>query len=130
MVAAARVGLDEDIRQMPMGMFTVINDGLSTLSGGQRQRIMLARAIISNPRILFLDEATSALDNKTQRTVTESLGSIQATRIVIAHRLSTIIETDRIFVLENGQITEEGSYNDLISKKGPFTSLVKRQMIQ
>ena len=64
--AARMVGLDEDIKKMPMGMYTVISDGASTFSGGQRQRIMIARAIVHRPRILFFDEATSALDNHTQ----------------------------------------------------------------
>ena len=122
-------GLGEDIEMMPMGMFTPISEGISTLSGGQRQRILIARALVTNPRILFLDEATSALDNKTQCIVTESLNNIQATRVVIAHRLSTISKADRIYVLDNGRIVEEGTYQDLILAKGHFASLVERQMI-
>ncbi len=127
--AAEKVGLDEDIKQMPMGMFTVITDGLSTLSGGQRQRIMIARAIVSRPRILFLDEATSSLDNETQRIVSDSLDNMQSTRFVIAHRLSTIKNADRIFVMENGSIVEEGNYKTLMEKGDKFAELVKRQML-
>jgi len=127
--AAERVGLDDDIRQMSMGMFTVITDGLSTLSGGQRQRIMIARAIASKPRILFLDEATSALDNETQRIVSESLDKMQSTRLIIAHRLSTVKNADRIFVMENGTIVEEGNYEALMGKAGKFAELVRRQLI-
>jgi len=127
--AAARVGLDEDIKSMPMGMFTIITDGLSTLSGGQRQRIMIARAIVYKPRILFLDEATSALDNETQRVVAESLEKIQATRLVIAHRLSTIKNANKIFVMENGSIIEEGNYEELMKINKKFAELVNRQII-
>jgi len=122
-------GLGEDIEMMPMGMFTPISEGISTLSGGQRQRILIARALVTKPRILFLDEATSALDNKTQCVVTDSLNIIKATRIVIAHRLSTISKADRIYVLDNGRIVEEGTYQNLILGKGHFASLVERQMI-
>ncbi|HOW26400.1 MAG TPA: NHLP bacteriocin export ABC transporter permease/ATPase subunit [Bacteroidales bacterium] len=127
--AARMVGLDEDIRQMPMGMFTIVSDGLSTLSGGQRQRILLARAIVANPRILFLDEATSALDNETQRTVSGSLENIQATRLVIAHRLSTIRNADKIYVVDNGQVMETGTFDQLMNNAGHFADLVKRQLI-
>lgn len=128
--AARNVGLDDDIKQMPMGMYTVISGGLSTISGGQRQRIMIARAIVNKPRILFFDEATSALDNKTQKTVSESLHKLQATRVVIAHRLTTIEHADRIYLMEHGKIAESGSYTDLINKGGKFSELVKRQMIE
>jgi len=128
--AARSVGLDEDIKQMPMGMHTVVTGGLSTLSGGQRQRIMIARAIVTKPRILFFDEATSALDNKTQQIVSQSLEKLQATRVVIAHRLSTVINADRIYLMENGMIAESGTYRELIEKNGKFKDLVRRQMIE
>jgi len=128
--AAHNVGLDEDIKQMPMGMYTVVTGGLSTLSGGQRQRILIARAIVSKPKILFLDEATSALDNKTQHIVSQSLEKLQATRIVIAHRLTTVQNADRVYLIDHGKIAEAGTYNELISKGGKFAELVKRQMIK
>lgn len=128
--AARNVGLDEDIKGMPMGMYTVITGGLSTISGGQRQRIMIARAIVNKPRILFLDEATSALDNKTQHIVSQSLEKLQATRIVIAHRLTTVQNADRIYLMEKGRIVEVGSYSELLEKGGKFTELVKRQMVE
>lgn len=127
--AAARMaGLDKDIEQMPMGMHTVISEGGNTLSGGQRQRLLIARAIVRQPRILFFDEATSALDNKTQAIVSQSLEKLQLTRIVIAHRLSTIINADRIYMFDNGQIVQHGTYQDLISQPGPFAELAKRQL--
>lgn len=127
--AARNVGLDEDIKQMPMGMYTVVTGGLSTLSGGQRQRIMIARAIVNKPRIIFFDEATSALDNNTQQIVSESLEKLQATRIVIAHRLTTVQNADRIYVMDHGKIVEQGTYQDLIQHNGKFAELVQRQRI-
>jgi ATP-binding cassette subfamily C protein len=127
--AAARLaGLDEDIRQLPMGMHTVLSDGASTLSGGQRQRLLIARAIVHKPRLLFFDEATSALDNRTQEIVGESLERLAVTRLVIAHRLSTIQKADRIYVLERGRIVESGTYRELMQRRGVFAALARRQL--
>ncbi len=127
--AARMVGLVEDIEQMPMGMHTVISEGASTISGGQRQRILIARAIVHRPRIIYFDEATSALDNRTQAIVTESLSRLKATRVVIAHRLSTVINADRILVLQDGRIVQNGNYATLLGEPGPFAELAKRQML-
>jgi NHLM bacteriocin system ABC transporter ATP-binding protein len=126
--AARMAGLDRDIKNMPMGMHTVVSEGGGTFSGGQRQRLMVARALVNRPRIIFFDEATSAMDNETQRTVTESLDAMQATRIVIAHRLSTIINADRIFVLQYGELVQSGSYTELMNQAGPFADLARRQL--
>jgi ATP-binding cassette subfamily C protein len=126
--AARMAGLEEDIRQMPMGMQTVISEGGSTFSGGQRQRLAIARAIVKKPRMMLFDEATSALDNRTQAQVSKSLESLQATRIVIAHRLSTIINADRIFVIKDGIVVQSGNYQELMSQEGPFAELAKRQI--
>ncbi len=126
--AARMAGLDQEIEQMPMGMRTIIGEGGSTLSGGQRQRLLIARAVVTKPRVLFLDEATSALDNATQAAVGASLERLQATRVVIAHRLSTIIKADRIFVLEAGRLVQSGTYTELMSQPGLFADLVKRQL--
>jgi ATP-binding cassette subfamily C protein len=126
--AVRMAGMEEDIKQMPMEMHTVISEGAGTFSGGQRQRLMIARAIVHKPRLLFMDEATSALDNKTQNIVSESLDKLQATRIVIAHRLSTVKNADRIYVLDKGAIVESGSFEELMEKEGVFTNLVKRQI--
>ncbi|MBR3279176.1 MAG: ATP-binding cassette domain-containing protein [Lachnospiraceae bacterium] len=125
--AAEKAGIADDIRAMPMGMYTMISEGQGGISGGQRQRIMIARAIAPKPKLLIFDEATSALDNKTQRQVSEALDAMGCTRIVIAHRLSTIRHCDRILVLDGGHITEEGTYDELIAKDGFFAELVKRQ---
>jgi ATP-binding cassette subfamily C protein len=126
--AARLSGLDEDIKQMPMGMHTVIGDGGSTLSGGQRQRLMIARAVVSRPRILLFDEATSGLDNETQARVSRSLEGLKATRVVVAHRLSTIRNADRIYVLSGGRVVQQGSYGELAGQGGQFSELVKRQL--
>ena len=126
--AARLCGLEEDIQRMPMGMHTVISDGSSTLSGGQRQRILIARAIVHRPRIIFFDEATSALDNRTQAVVSRSLEMLKATRIVIAHRLSTVVNADRIIVIKDGVVAQNGSYQALLAEPGPFAELAKRQI--
>ena len=126
---AARIaGIDEDINEMPMGMHTMISEGTSTFSGGQKQRMMIARAVANKPKILYFDEATSALDNRTQAVVSKNLGELNVTRIIIAHRLSTILECDKIFVMDKGRIVEEGTFSQLMSKKGLFAELAKRQM--
>ena len=127
--AARLAGLDDDIRQMPMGMHTLVGEGGSTFSGGQRQRLMIARAIVHNPRILLFDEATSALDNHTQHVVSESLARLQVTRIVIAHRLSTIRQADRIYVLDRGRIVQAGSCDTLLQADGLFADLAGRQLV-
>ena len=127
--AAEMAGIAEDIKAMPMGMNTVIAEGQGGISGGQRQRIMIARAIAPKPKLLLFDEATSALDNKTQRQVSESLDRMGCTRVVIAHRLSTIRHCDRIIVLDDGKIIEQGTYEELIGQGGFFAELVERQRL-
>jgi len=126
--AATLVGLADDIREMPMGMHTLISEGASNISGGQRQRILIARAIVHKPKIILFDEATSALDNRTQATVTASLDRLSVTRIVIAHRLSTIRNADAIYVMDKGEIVESGNYEELMAADGRFAALARRQM--
>jgi NHLM bacteriocin system ABC transporter ATP-binding protein len=125
--AAEMAGIADDIRAMPLGMYTIVSESAGTLSGGQKQRLLIARVIAQNPSMLILDEATSALDNITQKKVTDALASMNCTRIVIAHRLSTVKDCDRIVVLERGRIAEEGSYDELIKKNGSFAELVRFQ---
>ena len=127
--AAETAGIADDIRKMPMGMQTFVTEGGGGISGGQRQRLMIARAVCGRKRILMFDEATSALDNVTQRHVAESLDSLKCTRIVIAHRLSTVRHCDRILVVDGGTIAEEGTFEQLIAKKGLFYELVERQRL-
>lgn len=123
------VGLKSDIEQMPMGVHTVLSENSGTISGGQQQRILIARAIISHPSILIFDEATSALDNVTQAAVCDSLDKMNVTRIVVAHRLSTIKNCDRIIVLQEGKIVEEGTYSALMEQNGLFHQLAVRQLV-
>lgn len=127
--AAEMAGIANDIREMPMGMFTIVSEGGGGISGGQKQRIMIARAIASKPKVLMFDEATSALDNITQKQVSDALDGLKCTRIVIAHRLSTIRNCDRIIVLDNGKIIEDGTYDELIANDGFFRELVDRQQV-
>ncbi|MFD9475535.1 NHLP bacteriocin export ABC transporter permease/ATPase subunit [Streptomyces nojiriensis] len=127
--AAAMAGLAADIEAMPMGMHTILSDGGGTVSGGQRQRLMIAQALIRKPRILFLDEATSALDNEAQRVVTESTRALRATRLVIAHRLSTVMDADRVIVMADGRIVQQGPPAELLADTaGLFHGLVRRQL--
>ena len=124
-----KAGIADFIRSLPMGMDTYIAEGSGGISGGQRQRIIIARAIATKAKILMFDEATSALDNITQKTVTDSLNSLDCTRIVIAHRLSTIRDCDRIIALDQGRIVESGSFDELIARGGFFAELVERQRL-
>lgn len=127
--AARMSGFDKDIEAMPMKMFTVLAEGASTLSGGQRQRLMIARALVSRPRVLIMDEATSSLDNPAQETVAESTRRLRTTRIVIAHRLSTIRHADRILVMDAGKVVQQGTYATLIADEdGMFAALARRQL--
>lgn len=126
--AAAMAGLAEDIKRMPMGLHTMISGG-ATISGGQRQRLMIAQALIRRPRILFFDEATSALDNETQRIVISSTRALRASRVVIAHRLSTVLDADRVIVMAEGRVVQQGHPADLLADTaGRLHELVRRQI--
>jgi len=127
--AAEIAGIANDIRKMPMGLYTHISEGPGGISGGQRQRIMIARAIVANPSIVIFDEAMSSLDYLTQKQVSESLEQLDCTRIIIAHRLSTIKQCDKIFVMDRGHIVEEGTFAELEAGGQLFTSLIKRQQL-
>ncbi|MET7479425.1 NHLP bacteriocin export ABC transporter permease/ATPase subunit [Streptomyces sp. NPDC005648] len=128
MAAAEMAGLAEDIKRMPMGLHTIVS-GSGAVSGGQRQRLMIAQALIRRPRILFFDEATSALDNETQRTVIESTKALNATRVVIAHRLSTVLDADRVIVMEDGKVAQQGPPAQLLADTGGrLHELVRRQL--
>jgi NHLM bacteriocin system ABC transporter ATP-binding protein len=126
--AAEAAGFAEDIREMPMQMSTFVNE--HTLSGGQLQKLLIARALVTQPRILVLDEATSALDEVSQACVSRSLEERKVTRIVIAHRLSTVRAADCIYVLSGGEVVQTGRFDDLASAEGPFRELVRRQLLE
>lgn len=126
---AARIAaVDEDIRDMPMGMHTFVPHGGGTFSGGQKQRLMIARAVARKPKIFLLDEATSNLDNRIQAVIMQNLRRIHATRIVVAHRLSTIEKADRIYVMQEGRIIESGNFEELMEQEGVFAKLAARQV--
>jgi len=130
--AAAQVAnAHEFISTMPEGYQTAVGPRGVKLSGGQRQRIAIARAVLANPRILLLDEATSALDAESERLVNEALERLLQgrTALVIAHRLSTVRNADKILVVNNGQIVESGTHDELMSMAGTYRLLVETQLV-
>lgn len=127
--AAQLAGAHEFISEMPLGYETPIEERGESLSGGQKQRIAIARALLTNPKILILDEATSALDYESERIILESLRKLKGTRtiIFISHRLSFMKECDMILVVEKGKIVELGSHETLMRKNGLYAYLYKQQ---
>ncbi len=113
-----------------MGMQTLVGEGGQNISGGQRQRILIARAVLSRPRILIFDEATSALDNRSQSTVQRGLAELPVTRVVVAHRFSTIRQVNRVFVLAKGRLVESGPPDALLRQGGAFARLAGRQLLR
>ena len=127
--AATRLAeVEDEIRDIPMGMMTLVGTNGSMLSGGESQRIMIARSVLGNARIMLFDEATNWLDNDAQSRVMENLAALTSTRIVIAHRLSTLERADRIYVLDAGKVVESGSFDELMEVDGAFRDLVRRQI--
>ncbi len=129
MAAAELAGAHDFILELPEGYDTIIGERGSSLSGGQRQRIAIARALVSNPRILIFDEATSALDYESERVIQENMQRIAKGRTVfiIAHRLSTVRTTDRIMTIERGRLVEDGSHDELIRTGGRYASVYRLQ---
>jgi ABC transporter fused permease/ATP-binding protein len=129
--AARDANAHDFITGFPQGYATVIGERGTKLSGGQKQRIALARALIANPRVLILDEATSNLDAESEAAVQTALARIMADRttIIVAHRLSTVRDADRIIVIENAQIVEQGAHDELMERRGIYRRLVEHQLI-
>ena len=132
MIAAAKaVNAHDFIMQSEKGYDTNIGDRGTKLSGGQRQRLSIARAVLRNPEILILDEATSALDTESEKLVQEALTTLLEgrTSVVIAHRLSTIHNADRIIVIDQGRIAEQGTHSELVAKGGIYAHLIEMQSL-
>lgn len=123
---------NEFIEKLPMRYETILEENGSNLSGGQKQRLAIARALLKKPDVLIMDEATSNLDSITEKAIESTINELSEniTTIIIAHRLSTVMRCDRIFVMEDGQIVEEGTHSELLVKQGKYYSLWKGQMIE
>lgn len=124
--------LDDFISQLPEGSGTVVGERGLKLSGGEKQRVSIARAILKRPQIMVFDEATSSLDSKSEKGILEAIKEIsgEQTTLVIAHRLSTIVDADRILVLDQGSVVEEGSHQQLLEKSGKYANLWKIQQAE
>lgn len=125
--AAREACIDEDILAHPGGYDYVIRSGGKNFSGGQRQRITIARALVRDPKVLILDEATSALDAMTEHTIMENIKARKMTTVIVAHRLSTVRDCDKIIVLDNGKIVEQGTHDELMRLQGSYFTLVSSQ---
>jgi ATP-binding cassette subfamily B protein len=130
--AADLAGLGPDIAGFPEGLQTVVGERGITLSGGQKQRTAIARAILRNPRVLVLDDALSSVDTLTEERILTGLARVTTgrTTILISHRVSTVRGADRIFVLENGALLEQGTHDDLLALGGYYADLYQKQLIE
>jgi ATP-binding cassette subfamily B protein len=130
--AAAVARLDKDVADFPKGYGTMVGERGITLSGGQKQRTALARAVVIDPRILILDDALSAVDTYTEEEILSRLRTVmrERTSIIVSHRISTVRDADRIFVLNDGRIVEQGSHDELIRHGGLYAELHRKQLLE
>jgi ATP-binding cassette subfamily B protein len=130
--AAGLAGLSPDIAGFPAGFQTMIGERGLTLSGGQKQRVAIARAILRDPRILILDDALSSVDTLTEESILAGLAAVMRgrTTILISHRVSTVQNAGRIFVIEHGEVAEQGTHDQLISSGGYYADLYQKQLLE
>jgi subfamily B ATP-binding cassette protein MsbA len=128
--AAKAANAHDFVSKWEKGYDTVMGERGVRLSGGQKQRLAIARALLKNPRILILDEATSALDAESEELVTEALNNLMKNRttFVIAHRLATVVRADQIIVMDNGEVAESGTHEQLLRKGGLYKDLYEKQL--
>ena len=133
MIEACKIAcLDEFIETLPNKYDTVLGEGGVVLSGGQKQRLAIARAFVQKTKIILFDEATSSLDNETQAKIQNAIHNLknEYTILIIAHRLSTIVNCDKIMLLENGQIIDEGTHEELLGRNNTYQTLYKSEIIE
>jgi ATP-binding cassette subfamily B multidrug efflux pump len=130
--AAAVAQLDKDVRDFPLGYETMVGERGITLSGGQKQRTAIARAVVTDPRILILDDALSAVDTYTEEEILSRLRGVMSNRtaIIISHRISTVRDADQIVVLDGGRVVEKGKHDELIRMGGHYAELYKKQLLE
>jgi ATP-binding cassette subfamily B multidrug efflux pump len=130
--AAAVARLDKDVADFPKGYATLVGERGITLSGGQKQRTAIARAVVTDPRILILDDALSAVDTYTEEEILSRLRGVmrERTSILVSHRISTVRGADQIFVLHEGRIAERGRHDELVARDGLYAAMYKKQLLE